>query len=350
MSYNKAQFSVAFNPADLIDNLKSAKKAALGRDRTIAQLNKMSDLNNPWKKFTAYSTLSNFSPAYQQQLIEALNGPNFEKQYMRDISSYIEQKTAHAKKEQDVLNKLREADIVRGINEAAGSENIAQEFIGGGGAAYVVNPEDPQISSDIGGRLAGMQASLEIGPQEQQEPQVRVRKGRKFKPLEDWAAGFQPKSKAEELQLLQEERDAEEAFARFMGRDPMAGLAEIDPSFIEASRRVGIRKGKKLSRSAELSGATTAGLASPSSFELASGGEFGSFSLMGGSEAKPPKLGQTFDVGGAVAEFLAANPIPTKARQDEIEAYEEYLYRRLTNFTTAEPFKAWKKIYYAHSN
>jgi hypothetical protein len=374
MSYNKAQFQVAFKPSDLIDNLKSAQIAALGRDRTIAQLNKMSNLDNPWAKLTAYSALGRFAQQYQHEKIEALGGSgsgDLQKQYMRDVSSYLEQKTAHAKKERDITERIREADVYGVMSAVSGMENVEGEYEGGvGGGLYGVEGSGSEAEelAEMGGALAAAQARSEFGLElehgrerfsaligelrgsmtsEAQQGSLSAASKEQAEGGRRKKLGVERKPRAERLSAaeLREELEQDvsfgrmmefenpEAFAMLSNPDTMAELAVVE-------RRKKIGQGRK-SRSERLSGASTAPM-SRASFELVEEGP--SWSLL---DEPSSGGGAAFDPTAIVYDFIAQNPPPERALTSQKEAWEEYLQRIVGRGGKPITFKKFKDEFYS---
>jgi hypothetical protein len=371
MSYNKAQFQVAFKPSDLIDNLKSAQIAALGRDRTIAQLNKMSNLDNPWAKLTAYSALGRFAQQYQHEKIEALGGAGageLQKQYMRDVSSYLEQKTAHAKKERDIQERIKEADVYGIMSSQAGMENVEEEYQGGyGGGLYgLEGGGEEEVSELMGGMLAEVQARSEFGLELEQGRErfsslIGELRGAMAGEAQQGSLSEAPaeqggrrkkiagerKARGERLSAseLREELEQDisygrvmgfenpEAFAMLSNPDAMAELAVLE-------RRKKIGQGRK-SRSERLSGASTAPM-SRASFEQAFE-EGPSWSYL---DEPPSSGGAAFDPTAIVYDFIAQNPPPERALTSQKEAWEEYLQRIVGRGGKPITFKKFKDEFY----
>jgi hypothetical protein len=387
MSYNKAQFQVAFNPVDLIDNLKSAQIAALGRDRTIAQLNKMSNLDNPWAKLTAYSALGRFAQQYQHEKIEALGGSgasDMQKQYMRDVSSYLEQKTAHAKKEKDIMGRIKEADVYGVMSSAAGMENIEGEFEGGeGGGVYGIEygagEEEGELSQVMGSMLAEVQARSEFGLELEQGrtrfssllSQAREAMGSEAEqgslsaaPLEEQeevvAGGRRKKlSKEGRPRRMGMPEEMSDIRVRGMNLDPRQQRMEQsfrlrreymqetgrEPSETEMrmmrQEEAGVeRRKKKLGaiRSRRAAGGIP-------SFEEAFEEQGGGFSYL---DPEPSSFGggEAIDYNQLVTDYIAGQGAPAKATQSQLEAWEEYLYRLVRSGQPPVSFSRFKKDFY----
>jgi len=376
MSYNKAQFQVAFKPTDLIDNLKSAQIAALGRDRTIAELNKMSNLENPWKKLTAYAALGRFAQQYQHEKIEALGGAGtgeLQKQYMRDVSSYLEQKTAHAKKERDIVERIREADVYGLMSAVSGMENIEEVYAGGEGlAVYPVElGEGEELAAEMGSALAAAQARSEFGLELEQgrerfstllgelrgamaseaqqgslsEAPAEAVEGGRRKKIAGERKPRGERSIPEEMSFVQVRGGRASPGPRrsrspFMSeteqeqRDILAMQLGREPSQEEFSRRKKLGAGRRPGRRA------AGGIAS---FEEAieegpSWSYFDQPASSGGSAALDPSA--------VVYEFIAENPAPERALRNELEAWEEHLVRLVARGGKPIKFQQFKKEFY----
>ena len=166
MSYNKIQASIAGKPRNAIESLRSSQNAAVGRDKAIAGLNKMSQAMNPYMKMMAYQTLAQNWRGYQEGKIDALAGENTEqKSFYRDASAYLQEKTAHRKNEAERLENIKVANVYGIIAEQSGLQNRAEEYFGG---LYSVGASEEayggsgsaQFSPD---GLAGLSATLEGG-------------------------------------------------------------------------------------------------------------------------------------------------------------------------------------------
>lgn len=230
MSLNKAQFQVAFNRADALDNLKSATIAAKGRDKMLANLNRMSNLDNPWAKMTAYSALSRFAPVYQQEQIEKLGGgSDLQKTYMKDIGEYFAEKTANRKREQELAFKVEQAKVFGEPIQSAGGSNIDVTFAGGQGSGWAVGEEGSltyyqapmSAVQELARRLAEGQAYQEISPgafgggEAAEVPQA-------LEPVKKKKTSKATKAKTLTFEQLQEEREQLESLARVRGDDPQA--------------------------------------------------------------------------------------------------------------------------------
>jgi hypothetical protein len=170
MSYNKIQVSVPEKRQFALKSLRSAQIAAGGRDKAISGLNKMSQSLNPYHRMMAYQSLGQTWKGYQEGLIEALAGDTSKdekKSFYRDASAYLQDKTAHRKQEAEHLENIRVANVYGIINEQAGLQNRAEEYMGG---IYDVPMAEGESS---GGRgmdfdpkaLAGFQSLVEGGQQ-----------------------------------------------------------------------------------------------------------------------------------------------------------------------------------------
>lgn len=331
MSLNKAQFQVAFNRADALDNLKSATIAAKGRDKMLANLNRMSNLDNPWAKMTAYSALSKFAPVYQQEQIEKLGGgSDLQKTYMKDIGEYFAEKTANRKREQELAFKLEQAQVFGEPIQAAGGSNIDVTFAGGQGSGWAVGEEGSltySAPSELAGRLAELEARQEISPgafgggEAAEVPQalepVKKRPSRK---------GRKPRRAEPTAEEAKEELEQYASYARVMGiDDPEAFAIYMGPEsvgqLVAAARKPGRgRKGR--STSAEASAAST--------LPVSRGEEFyQSFAGLASFEQPAMKGGfpEVSSIEDVIAAALARAPPPDDIIMDEYIAYRDYLMR-----------------------
>ena len=166
MSYNKIQVSVAGKPKFAVESLRSAQIAGVGRDKAISGLNKMSQSLNPYHRMMAYQSLGQNWKGYQEGLIQAIAGDNTEqKSFFRDASSYIQEKTAHRKQEGEHLENIRVANVYGIINEQAGLQNRAEEYMGGLYDVPMAEGESGRGMDFDPDALAGFQAVVEGGQQ-----------------------------------------------------------------------------------------------------------------------------------------------------------------------------------------
>jgi hypothetical protein len=321
MSLNKAQFQVAFNRADALDNLKSATIAAKGRDKMLANLNRMSNLDNPWAKMTAYSALSRFAPVYQQEQIEKLGGgSDLQKTYMKDIGEYFAEKTANRKREQELAFKVEQAQVFGEPIQAAGGSNIDVTFAGGQGSGWAVGEEGSltyfqapmSAMQELARRLAEGQAYQEIstgsfgGGEATEVPQA-------LEPVRKKRASKATKAKTLTFEQLQDEREQYEALARVRGDDPQA----FSEYMMEEGRQLpavvkrqpkGVKPRGVLS---EISAATTKVLGT----------------MAGLASFEQPAQFKGMDPDDILAAALARAPPPEDIIMDEYIAYRDYLMR-----------------------
>lgn len=337
MSLNKAQFQVAFNRADALDNLKSATIAAKGRDKMIANLNRMSNLDNPWAKMTAYSALSKFAPVYQQEQIEKLGGgSDLQKTYMKDIGEYFAEKTANRKREQELAFKLEQAQVFGEPIQAAGGSNKDVTFAGGQGSGWAVGEEGSltyRAPSELAGRLAELEARQEIslgptgGGEAAEVPQalepVKKRPSRKVR---------KPRRAEPTAEEAREELEQYASYARVMGiDDPEAFAIYMGPESVGqlvAARRKPSKGIKARSASAEASGASTLPVSRGEEF-YQSEGSAGTFAGLASFEQPAMKGGfpEVSSIEDVIAAALARAPPPEDIIMDEYIAYRDYLMR-----------------------
>lgn len=329
MSLNKAQFQVAFNRADALDNLKSATIAAKGRDKMIANLNRMSNLDNPWAKMTAYSALSRFAPVYQQEQIEKLGGgSDLQKTYMKDIGEYFAEKTANRKREQELAFKVEQAQVFGEPIQSAGGSNIDVTFAGGQGSGWSIGEEGSlsyRAPSDLAQRLAEIAARQEIPPgafgggEAPEVPQA-------LEPVKKKRATKATKAKTLTFEQIQEEREQYEALARVRGIDDPEAYAQYMieegrelPAVVKKTRK-GVKPRGALS---EISAATTEVLGTSA----------------GLASFEQPAEFKGMDIDDILAAALARAPPPEDIIMDEYIAYRDYLMR----YPSTGTYKKFKK-------
>jgi len=342
MSLNKAQFQVAFNRADALDNLKSATIAAKGRDKMIANLNRMSNLDNPWAKMTAYSALSRFAPVYQQEQIEKLGGgSDLQKTYMKDIGEYFAEKTANRKREQELAFKVEQAQVFGEPIQSAGGSNIDVTFAGGQGSGWSIGEEGSlsyRAPSEFAARLAEIAAGQEIPPgtfgggEAPEVPQA-------LEPVKKKRATKATKAKTLTFEQIQEEREQYESLARVMGIDDPAAYAEYMIEEFRELPAVVKKRGKGVKAKGALSEISAATTQLPEAYgafgmlETSAGlGSFEQPALKGGF----PEVSSIKDV---LAAALARAPPPEDIIMDDYIAYREYLLR----YPSTGTYKKFKK-------
>ena len=128
-------YGMPFHTRDVLGSYPSAQLAAVDRDTQIFKYGQIFKTNkNPNQRLVAARTLAGISPGYQEARIESLAGDNFsqrafqedqranfalQKQYIKDRSEYMEQKTS---------NRLLRGSIVQALGRGGRSTGDRTPF------------------------------------------------------------------------------------------------------------------------------------------------------------------------------------------------------------------------------
>ena len=128
-------YGMPFHSRDVLGSYPSAQLAAVDRDTEIFKYGQIFKTNkNPNQRLVAARTLAGISPGYQEARIESLAGDNFsqrafqedqranfalQKQYIKDRSEYMEQKTS---------NRLLRGSIVQALGRGGRSTGDRTPF------------------------------------------------------------------------------------------------------------------------------------------------------------------------------------------------------------------------------
>lgn len=128
-------YGMPFHSRDVLGSYPSAQLAAVDRDTQIFKYGQIFKTNkNPNQRLVAARTLAGISPGYQEARIESLAGDNFsqrafqedqranfalQKQYIKDRSEYMEQKTS---------NRLLRGSIVQALGRGGRSTGDRTPF------------------------------------------------------------------------------------------------------------------------------------------------------------------------------------------------------------------------------